>query len=395
MINNLKVRYSSGVIGYDQSAPAYAYIQIYNNKGGGVAFGDFSKYNYGPLYGEGAAANVNATWETAYKQNLGFEIGIIRKLNVTLDLFKEKREGILMSVATPGWFGISEPTGNIGSTKNHGYEIELAWRDKIGKSVNYWFKANTTFSENRIVYRNDPRNRAEYLKYAGKPIGVQDKLIVAGFYNSLDDIYNGATANNITNQNRLVPGDFMYVDYNADGLIQDTDDQVPMKELRYPLTTFGFSGGANYKGFALSLVFYGVGNLSKEVDGRILWDLLQGNAVVYSTNTDVFKTWTPENALTASKPVLHSDYKGYSSRAGTTYSYQAANYIRLKNVEISYAFGKGRILNDLRISKLQLYANGNNLLTFTKFNKNVDPEQDGTRVYPIVKNYTIGLRLSF
>ena len=394
VITNLKVRNSSGIIGYDRSAPAFAYIQIYNNSGGGVSFGDNSRYTYGPLYSEGAAANENATWETAYKQNLGFDIGIINRLNIIIDLFKERREGILMTVATPGWFGVSEPTGNIGKAKNHGYEIELSWNDKIGKLINYWLKANYTFSENRVVYHNDPNYMADYLKYAGKPIGIQNKLIVSGFYNSLDDIYNGATANNISNQGKLVPGDFMYVDYNADGKIQDTEDQVPMKILAYPLSTYGFSGGLSYKGLELTLVFYGVGQTSQEVNKNILWDLNDGNSGIYSATPDVNQTWIAANASTATKPVLHSDNRGYSMRSGTTYSFQDASYLRLKNCEINYSI-PNRFLKSLGVSKLQVYANGNNLLTFTGYNKNLDPEQNGTGVYPIVKSYTAGFRLSF
>jgi TonB-linked SusC/RagA family outer membrane protein len=394
IITNLKIRNSSGVIGYDQSAPAYTYVQIYNNKGGGVSFGDISKYTYGPLYGEGSAANEDATWETAHKKNLGFDIGIINKLTITLDLFTERREGILMTVATPGWFGIGEPTGNIGETKNQGYEIDFTWNDKIGKAINYWIKGNYSFSDNRIVYRNDPANRADYLKYAGKPINVQNKLINNGYYNSLDDIFNGATANNVANQGKLVPGDLMYADFNADGKVQDTEDMVPMKELLYPLSTYGFSGGLKYKGFEMTVVFYGVGHTSQEVDGNILWDLNQGNNGTYSTTPEVNQAWTVAYATTATKPVLHSDYRSYSMCNGTSYSFQDARYLRLRNLEINYSF-KSRFMKELGLSKFQIYANGTNLFTFTKYNKNIDPEQDGTGVYPIVKSYTTGLRLSF
>lgn len=300
-----------------------------------------------------------------------------------------------MAVATPGWFGIGEPYGNIGKTKNHGYEIELAWNDKIGKSVNYWLKANYTFSENRIVYRNDPNLLPDYMKFAGKPINATNNLIVSGYYNSLDDIYNGATANNPSTQSKLVPGDFIYVDYNADGKIQDAEDMVAMEELTYPLVTYGFSGGLNYKGFEISVVFYGVGQTSQEVDDQLLWDLNNGNDGIYSASPEVNQTWTPVNASTATKPVLHSDYRTYSMRKkGTTYSYQDATYLRLKNCELSYTF-KNKVLENLNISKFQIYANGNNLLTFTKYNKSIDPEQSGIIVYPIVKSYNVGLRLLF
>lgn len=394
IISNLKARYSSGVIGYDQSAPAYTYIQVYNNKGGGVSFGDISKYTYGPLYSEGPGANENATWETAHKQNLGFEIGIFNNLDITLDLFKEKREGILMPVATPGWVGIGESTGNIGKTKNQGYEIEVEWQNKIGKHTNYWLKANYTSSENRVVYRNDPNQLPGYQKNAGKPIGVERNLIVAGYYMSLDDIYNGPTANNSSTQNKLVPGDFLYMDYNADGKIQDSEDRAPMADLSYPLSTYGFSAGIRYKEVGVSVDFYGVSNIRKQIDGDVVWDLNNGNSGTYIANPDVINTWNPLNYTSAVKPVLHSDYRSYSMRNGTTYLFQDAAYLRLKNVEVNYAV-PGKFLKDLGISKLQVYANANNLLTFTKYNKNLDPEQANAKVYPLIKRYNTGLRLSF
>jgi TonB-linked SusC/RagA family outer membrane protein len=394
ILSNLKVRYSSGEIGYDQSAPEYAYIQVYSNIGGGVSFGDYSRYTYSPLYREGVSANENATWEKAKKQNLGFDIGIINKLDVTLDLFKEKREGILMPVATPGWVGIAEPTGNIGETKNHGYEIETTWRDRINRTLDYWIKANYTFSENRVVYRDDPYKMDDYLKNAGKPIDVNRPLIVAGYYDSLDDIFNGPTTNNTATQNKLIPGDFLYMDFNGDGEIQDNYDRVPMKNLSYPLSTYGFSGGLNYKRFGISFNFYGVSQISKQVDGNLYWDLGDGNSGVYTASPDVIYTWTPENADIATKPVLHSDHRGYSMRANTTYLFQDASYLRLKNLELNYHISN-KLIKDLGISKLQVYASGNNLITFTNYFKNIDPEQSGAFVYPIIKRYNLGVRLSF
>lgn len=35
----------------------------------------------------------------------------------------------------------------------------------------------------------------------------------------------------------LVPGDLVYMDYNADGVI-DSKDQAPMEYVNYPLTTY-------------------------------------------------------------------------------------------------------------------------------------------------------------
>ncbi|MCX6309246.1 MAG: TonB-dependent receptor [Bacteroidia bacterium] len=393
-LDNLKVRYSSGVVGYDRSATAYTYVQIYNNAGGNVGFGENERTNYGPLYTEGKAANENATWETAYKQNVGIDLMLLNKFTATVDMYTERRDGILMTVTTPSWFGIKEPDGNIGKTKSRGVEVEMGWNDRIGKNWSYWFKVNYAINENRIVYRNDAANLEQYLKYAGKPIGVVTKLQSNGYYQSLDDIFNYATANNSGTQKNLVPGDLMYLDYNADGKIDGTFDKVPMQYNTYPQNTYGGSVGIRYKGFQISAMMYGVFNVYKDVDNTMLWDLAQGNSGNFIANPNVVDRWTPENAATAVKPSLHSDYRSYSMTGGTTYSFQNASYLRLKNLEISYDI-KAEYLRRLGVKNIQVYSSGNNLFTITSFNKQLDPEGNSVSLYPLVRRYNIGTRITF
>jgi len=394
MLDNLKIRYSSGKVGYHQSAAAYTYIQLYDNVGGNVSFGEFEKTNYGPLYAEGRAANANATWETGNKQNLGLDLMIFNKLTATVDMYSEKREGIIMKVATPAWFGIKEPDGNIGIAKSRGLEVELGWNDKINKDWSYWVKANYAINENRIVFRDDAANSPEYLKLAGKPIGVINKLQVNGYYQSLDDIYNYASATNLSTQNKLVPGDFMYLDYDADGVIDQTWDKIPMQYNNYPQNTYGGTLGIRYKSFQMNAMFYGVVNVYKDVDGLVLWDLSDGNSGNYFANPDVINRWTPENAENATKPSLHSDYGDYSMSSGTTYSFQDASYFRLKNLELSYDLN-GSLLTKVGMKNVQIYANANNLFTITKFNRQMDPEANSSGLYPLVRRYNIGTRISF
>lgn len=394
VLDNFKVRYSSGIVGYDKSASAYTYIQLYKNAGGNVGFGETERTNYGPLYSEDKAANEFATWETAYKQNLGIDLMLFNKLTATVDMYSERREGILMTVATPAWFGIKEPDGNVGETKSRGVELEIGWNQNINKDWSYWVKANYALNENRIIYRDDPANRPDYMKYAGKPIGVINKLHVAGYYQSLDDIYNYAKANNVSTQNKLVPGDFMYIDYDANGEINHTNDKIPSLYNNYPQNTYGVTLGLKYKSFQVNTMFYGVINVYKDVDGQMLWDLSEGNAESYIANPDVIGRWTIENAAHATKPALHSDYTGYSMIGGTTYSFQNASYMRLKNLELAYDLDK-KLINKLGMRNVQIYANANNLFTITKFNKQLDPEGNSSGLYPLVRRYNIGTRITF
>lgn len=394
VLDNLKVRFSSGEVGYTQSAPSFGYVQIYNNAGGSIGFGESSKNNYGPLYTEGSAANPDATWETAIKQNLGFDVTVLSKLTATLDLYQEKRTGILMQVKTPLWSGIGDATGNLGITKSHGFEFELGWNDKIGKDFSYWIKGNYSVNENRVVFRDDAANTPEYLKQAGYPIGNQGLLQVVDYYNSLDDIYNYATANNLATQNKLVPGDFMYLDYNSDGIIDNSYDRVPSTHSNFVQTSYGATLGFKYKSFQMIAMIYGTSDIYKNVDASKLWDLADGNNLNYYANPNVVDRWTMENKDNAVKPSLHSDNGGYSMVSGTTYSFQNASYIRLKSLELSYELKK-TMLKKVGIKTMQIYLNGNNLLTFTNFNKQLDPEGNSISLYPLVKRYNIGTRISF
>ncbi len=399
-LDNLKVRYSYGTSGLDGSQ-RFLYLQDYsearNNNfwRGGVYFGDTQTNLQSPLYREGDAANDLATWETSTKQNLGIEFGVFNRLSGSLDLYNEKREGILMDVWAPLWYlpTGSVASGNMGETKNHGFEVELKWNHSLSNGLRYWITGNTSFNESRIVYRNDGVNTADHLRQAGKPINWTTAYINNGYYTSLDDIYNYSTATSNAEQGKLVPGDQLYVDYNGDGVIT-ADDKVVAEDLKYPLNTYTITGGLSFKGWSLNMRFYGVSSVSKVVPDYILYDNLGGESGIYSAGPDVTGRWTYDNQVNAVKPALHtSQYRGYSQKE-STYSYRNASYWRLKNVELSYSF-KSSSLERFKMSKLQLYVNGNNLITFTDLDKRLDPEATKLGVFPMVKRYNLGLRASF
>ncbi|WP_372757226.1 SusC/RagA family TonB-linked outer membrane protein [Mariniflexile sp.] len=383
----LKVNYSYGVTG-DDPGDRFQYFQSYSTAGN-VNFGLDNLTSFGPRYEEGALANVNSTWEESRVHNLSFKIGLFKKLDVALDLYKEQRTGILMDVRLPSFVGVSEfATGNIGETKKHGYELELSWKDKIGEDFRYNVDFNTAFSENRVVYRNDPRLEPEYLQEAGKPIGWSRRLLEGGLYQSLDDIYNGSTPVLGSSQGNLVPGDALYVDYNGDGIVTNADYVAMDKITGFPLRTYSLGLGVGYKNFDMSARFYGVSDVGYIISNDYYFDF---NGYIQA-NEDVTERWSPETALTATKPALH--LVNTHNRTSSTLTYTDGSYIRLKSVEVSYRFNKKHI-KKLGINSLQLYANGNNLFTWSKLDDQMDPENSGTNSYPIVKRYSLGLRVAF
>lgn len=390
-LTNLKFRYSYGKVGNDRGAQRFNYIQLFNT-GSNVFFGRDQDVNFGPLYTEGNAANPDATWEVTTKQNLGIELGFFSKFGMTLDLFKEHRSKILMQRQTmASWFGGGLPSVNMGETKNHGFELEMTWNDALSKDFKYWLRFNVASSENRILFRDDPYKLDEYLKLAGKPIGIARKYIASGNYTSIDDIFNGPVTNiNNATQGALVPGDLYYIDYNGDGII-NVNDQVPMKHLTYPLTTYSFTLGFEYKNFGFNALIYAAPDVYKESIGLLLWDFPGSNVKAQPGTLD---RWTTDkrNVDGPVRPAVH--LSNNHNNQGSTYSYTDHSYIRLKNVELNYRIPK-KYLEKIHISNCQFYVNGNNLITFTKSDDRRDPETANAQVYPIVRRYNVGMRLTF
>ena len=387
-LNLLKVRYSYGQSG-DDGNQRFIYLQQFT-RGGNIRLGLNSATNIGPLFNEGKAANINATWSTSTTQNLGIDFDLIDKISGSIDFFRTEEDGILITrKSVPRWFGNTSPEANIREEKYKGFEIELGWNDRIGANFRYYIRGNFSWFDTRIVFADDPARQADYLKDESKPLRYQRRHINGGYYNSLDDIYNYTTPNQGIAPAALVPGDFLYVDYNADG-ITDNLDAAPMEHALRPQTTCGLNVGFSWKNLDFNALLYGVTDVSFEIPDLILWDF-PNNFIM--AQTDVTSRWTVNNPEGAKKPSLHIANTAHNF-TNSTYSYVDGTYIRLKNAELSYRIKLARLEN-LGIKKLQLYVNGNNLLTFTKLDPRIDPETNGTSVYPVVRRYNAGFRMSF
>lgn len=257
VLTNAKFRYSWGKVGSDAGAKRWNYIQQFTSDGNITLGTDASGQIWGPLYHEGDVANLNSTWEKSTKQNLGIEIGLWNKLDITLDLFDEKRKDILMEPQTTSFItGAKFNALNIGSTKNHGFELELHYNDKIGSDFRYHVGFTLASSENRVVFRDDPVNGPNHLKEAGKPIGHQNRYLAVGNYETIDDVFNNAQTGSINSvaPGQVVPGDFIYIDFDSNGILNG-QDKVAVDELNYPLHTYGLNLGFDWKGLSLVLCF--------------------------------------------------------------------------------------------------------------------------------------------
>ena len=394
VLTNAKFRYSWGKVGSDAGAKRWNYIQQFTSDGNITLGTDASGQIWGPLYHEGDVANLNSTWEKSTKQNLGIEIGLWNKLDITLDLFDEKRKDILMEPQTTSFItGAKFNALNIGSTKNHGFELELHYNDKIGSDFRYHVGFTLASSENRVVFRDDPVNGPDHLKEAGKPIGHQNRYLAVGNYETIDDVFNNAQTGSINSvaPGQVVPGDFIYIDFDSNGILNG-QDKVAVDELNYPLHTYGLNLGFDWKGLSFSAMFYAPTGVYKLVNSVYSASFKSGKI---NAQPDVMNAWTPETANTSGvrAPALHLTNDGAFNGTESTYHYQNFSYLRLKTMELGYNLPK-KWLKTVGLKSLQVYVTGNNLLTWWGGDDRIDPEGEQAK-YPILRSFTSGVRVSF
>lgn len=112
--------------------------------------------------------SANRTWETLYSHDIGIDLGFFsNRLRASFDWFSKKNDGMFIDVVYPSILGASAPKTNNGKLTTRGWEVELNWRDQIGK-VQYnvglqisdaWTKVNElTNNENipsQVTIRTD------------------------------------------------------------------------------------------------------------------------------------------------------------------------------------------------------------------------------------------------
>ncbi len=389
-LDKLKFRYSIGKVGSDRGIPRWGYIGSWTNPGtSSRAFYSLEtgSYPYSPYstYYEGTIPNPNLRWETALKTNLGIELLFLQKFSLDIDIFNDKRNDIFMTGNRrniPAFFGAAPVPANIGKTKSKGFEIVLRARDYNPNGWGYDASFFFTKATDIVIEMEDPVLLDDYLKNAGFQIGQTRTQIHTGFLNNWDDIYASMPLS--VNQQFRLPGDWDFIDYNADGIL-DSYDVVPYGFPSRPEYSYTANLGGNYKNLSLMLQFTASTNVTL-TSPYVTPALADYTAVSESLSN----YWTPENyeSATYQAPRLST-----SSPKGQFGLYDAS-FIRLKTAQVTYNFN-GKWVRSLGISNLQLILNGNNLFFWSKLP--MDRETGGFDIgntYPTTRQFNFGINLT-
>lgn len=412
-VSFLKIRYTDGKVGNSEvSDRRFMYLdQMKENGDYGYKFGPngtkWSGY-------ETVNMAVDLIWEESRKQDLGIDLKLFNDdLSIVFDLFKERRENILLKRehSIPSFLGYntSAPYGNIGIIENKGFDGTIEYNKRINKDWVIALRGNVTFNKDKWIQGELPEQKYEWMNQYGHNINGVKGYVAEGLFTqteiddmarweSLSDANKAITPKPFASQFGTVKaGDIKYKDLNNDGQI-DAYDQTYISRGDVPTTVYGFGFTVGWKDLSVGMMFQGVAGAERVLNGSSV-NPFNGGGGSGNLYSNIGDRWTEEN------PDQNAFYPRLSYGSETTSNinnFQKStwwvrnmNFLRLKTLQISYNLPKPWV-NKVHLKNAAVYVMGTNLFTLSRF-KLWDPElnTDNGAFYPNTTSYSVGINFTF
>ena len=412
-VSFLKIRYTDGKVGNSEvSDRRFMYLdQMKENGDYGYKFGPngtkWSGY-------ETVNMAVDLIWEESRKQDLGIDLKLFNDdLSIVFDLFKERRENILLKRehSIPSFLGYntSAPYGNIGIIENKGFDGTIEYNKRINKDWVIALRGNVTFNKDKWIQGELPEQKYEWMNQYGHNINGVKGYVAEGLFTqaeiddmvrweSLSDANKAITPKPFASQFGTVKaGDIKYKDLNNDGQI-DAYDQTYISRGDVPTTVYGFGFTVGWKDLSVGMMFQGVAGAERVLNGSSV-NPFNGGGGSGNLYSNIGDRWTEEN------PDQNAFYPRLSYGSETTSNinnFQKStwwvrnmNFLRLKTLQISYNLPKPWV-NKVHLKNAAVYVMGTNLFTLSRF-KLWDPElnTDNGASYPNMTSYSVGINFTF
>ncbi len=368
-VDQLKLRASYGITGN---------AEIGNFPGRGL-------YGYGRDYdglpgGEPSQiANPLVTWESMETLNIGMDLSLFKRVDLSVDYFNKVNSDLLLNVPLPRSIGFGSVLKNFGDMSNKGIEVLLNVAVINKKDFSLDFGFNTSILNNKInklespyidgtKRREEGRDYQEFYLFGwagvdqsnGKPLWYTDET-------------ETATTSSISKAKQYYVGKSATPDFYG-----------------------GFNINLRYKDLSLTSQFtYSAGNYIYDSEGRFLMG--DGSLTPRSTTLYAFENrWLPGKT----NAIFPQHKWGGNSSSNVSNSSRwllDGTFARLRNATLSYNLSPD-IASKLKLRSAQVYLRGTNLFTWTK-DKNLylDPEADisgiSASLTPAIKSITFGINV--
>jgi TonB-linked SusC/RagA family outer membrane protein len=379
-LDNLKIRASWGKLGNHRTGD-YQYLAK-------IALGQ--NYNFFGGVVDGAAQtsanNAIITWETTTETNFGLDFGFGNgMITGTVEYYDRYTDDILAVVPVSYIFGLDAPVSNAGAMRNKGLEVSLGHARRIN-DFNYDVSAYIAYNKNNVEKYPNP-SKGSTIRMVGYPWDSFYGYECIGIFMSDEEATSSPVHSPI-----VKAGDLKFKDQNGDGKI-DADDRIVLGNT-IPKYTFGLNLSLQFKGIDVLATLQGADEVYRTLDNQSMWPFENGSNPQYK---HLDRTMVENGQVTKLGYYPRTLVSQTQNRAMSSFLVLNSSYLRLKNMQIGYSLPQSLFAN-LGVTRARVYVSGQNLLTFTSFPSDADPEVSNggaTYAYPQVSIYTIGLDITF
>jgi TonB-linked SusC/RagA family outer membrane protein len=389
-INNLKLRASYGSAG-NRPNSLYGHLSLYSVK----------SYNENPSILISQLPNPDLTWEKTYTTGVGLDIGLFKRLTLSLDYYDKNTSGLLYQVPLPGVIGVTSIWKNVGAVNNKGFEASLSVDLIKNDNLRWTVDANIGTNKNKVTSLYG--DKQEIIVGDGSNIaGSANKLLKPG--NDVDSWYLTEWAG-VDPEN----GKPQWFTTNAAGERVKTYSYGEASKYKKVIGAYtpdffgGFSTNLNYKNFDFAAIFsYSVGG---EIYNYARAEFDSDGTYTDRNQMNLHSGWSrwEKPGDIATHPQVTYNNRTNSEKASSRFL-ETGTYLKMRSITLGYNLPVER----LHISNLRLYIAGENLFTISHFS-GVDPEIPpaynsatkqytitgvATQVYPQTRKIVMGINLT-
>lgn len=379
-VDDLKVRVSYGETG---RSGFNRYSSLARYQGFGRWQNDAGEWIQ--VYGPANNPNPDLRWEKQISYNLGLDFTLFsNRLSGSVDGFVRQGKDVISNYDAPlPPFLHDQIFTNVGSTTAKGVELNLNWT--AVQKENFTYQTNITTSY--ILSKLDKFSNGTYTKgfmerYSlpspGNPGNAQrleDDTEIGSFY--------GYKYAGVNEEGKIM----IWRDAKVGGEKVIASSQGKNTDKTYlghgaPRVELTWGNNFTYKSFDLSLYFRG------RFDYQILNTYQMYYGLVAEPGVNLLKdAYTRNGHITSGKVI-------------TDYFLENGDYLKLDNLTLGWS----PKINNKYFSNVRLYGTVKNVFTITKYSgldpttvsiSGLEPGISSLNVYPITRNYTLGVQVTF
>lgn len=383
-INLLKIRGSYGYTG-SQNFSSYQSIPTYQY---------YSRYYYNASIGAYLQAfpNTKLQWQEKLDANLGIDLTLWKKLNITFNYYKATTKNSIGQLTVAPSIGFTSYAENIGDIENKGFDLNASYTVFNQPSTRSYLTFNFSMAQNKNVIK---KISDAMRKYNESLDAQKDGSTTVGSGTSVRDQYTRPAARYVEGRSMTaiwgvksagidpLTGKEVYIRPNGEKTLDwNAADQQVIGDSRPDLHgTFGFN--LQYRGFMLNAVFsYQLGG---DYYNTTLVDKVE-NANIYN-NVDrryLYDRWQKAGDVSFFKDIANSEYTKPTSRF-----IMKNNQLIISSINVGYNFRDWKFMKRIGFTSLLVQAYLNDLATISSV------KQERGTSYPFTRNVNLGVSFNF